>query len=213
MIGYYNYSVILTYAGLVTGVFGITQALQGNMCIALICLLLCGFCDMFDGTIARRCKRSEEAKCFGMQIDSLSDLICFGIFPAMIGYVVSAANIFTVVAIILYVLCALIRLAYFNVQEIMRNPDEGKRTHYTGLPVTASAILMPAAALLSRIYAPVQPFVYPAALILVSIAFISRTKIKKPYGVGLAVMSAIGLAILILSIVYGGGIPCTRSFT
>ena len=86
MIGYYNYSVILTYFGLCCAVFGMTMALRGDVRLALLCLMVCGICDMFDGTIARKCKRSEDAKSFGIQIDSLCDLVCFGVFPAILGY-------------------------------------------------------------------------------------------------------------------------------
>ena len=53
MIGFYNYSVILTYIGLVSSVFGITQVFENHMSIAFLCLLLSGICDLFDGKIAR----------------------------------------------------------------------------------------------------------------------------------------------------------------
>ena len=46
MIGFYNYSVILTYIGLVSSVFGITQVFENHMSIAFLCLLLSGICDL-----------------------------------------------------------------------------------------------------------------------------------------------------------------------
>uniref|UniRef100_UPI0040270D61 CDP-alcohol phosphatidyltransferase family protein n=1 Tax=Ruminococcus bicirculans (ex Wegman et al. 2014) TaxID=1160721 RepID=UPI0040270D61 len=52
MIGFYNYSVILTYIGLVSSVFGITQVFENHISIALLCLVLSGICDIFDGKIA-----------------------------------------------------------------------------------------------------------------------------------------------------------------
>ena len=51
MIGFYNYSVILTYIGLVSSVFGITQVFENHMSIAFLCLLLSGICDLFDASI------------------------------------------------------------------------------------------------------------------------------------------------------------------
>ena len=93
MIGYYNYSVILTYLGLCIAVFGMTMALTGNLKLALLCLMVCGMCDMFDGTIARKCKRNEDEKSFGIQIDSLCDLVCFGVFPAMLGYGIKSMEV------------------------------------------------------------------------------------------------------------------------
>ena len=51
---------------------------------SLICLMLAGVCDMFDGTIASTKKdRTRDERTFGIQIDSLSDIICFGVLPAV----------------------------------------------------------------------------------------------------------------------------------
>ena len=84
-IGYYNYTVVLTYLGLSSAVVGMVEAMKHDYKTALICLLICGVCDMFDGMIARTSKkRSEDAKSFGVQIDSLCDVICFGVFPVVI---------------------------------------------------------------------------------------------------------------------------------
>ena len=52
MIGFYNYSVVLTYLGVGLSIFGITQALTGNYDIAILCLALAGCCDTFDGRVA-----------------------------------------------------------------------------------------------------------------------------------------------------------------
>ena len=53
LIGVYDYTVILTYIGLCCSVIGMTQAIDGRFRIAIVCLALSGFCDMFDGKIAR----------------------------------------------------------------------------------------------------------------------------------------------------------------
>ena len=80
MLGYYDYTVVLTYVSLVISIVGITNAIQGNFRIAILCLAVSGLCDMFDGKIARTKKnRTEEEKRFGIQIDSLCDVICFGV--------------------------------------------------------------------------------------------------------------------------------------
>ena len=49
MIGYYNYTVILTYVSLASSVFGMTQAIHGRFKTAILCLAISGLCDMFDG--------------------------------------------------------------------------------------------------------------------------------------------------------------------
>lgn len=211
LIGYYNYSVIVTYLGLLTGIYGMQLALTGNVRGAIICLLVCGLCDMMDGAIARTCKRTEDAMCFGMQIDSLCDMVCFGVFPAVISFVLGPANAFTVICAMVYTLAAVIRLSYFNVQEIMKEPDAGKRTHYTGLPVTTSALVMPLIALVCAL-PKANAYVYPAALAVMGVLFVSRFRVKKPYGRAIALMALVGLIVLILIIICGGAIPCTRIF-
>ncbi|MBQ1536339.1 MAG: CDP-alcohol phosphatidyltransferase family protein, partial [Ruminococcus sp.] len=75
MIGFYNYTVILTYLSLCSAVVGITQVFEGREARAILCLLISGICDLFDGKVARHKKdRTDEEKLFGIQIDSLCDL-------------------------------------------------------------------------------------------------------------------------------------------
>ena len=62
MIGFYNYTVVLTYAGFVSAVMGICMAASGNPVISIICLLFSGFCDMFDGKVARTKKDRTDAE-------------------------------------------------------------------------------------------------------------------------------------------------------
>lgn len=184
MIGFYNYSVILTYLGLGSAIGGIVLALDKQPKLAVLCLLVCGLCDMFDGTIARTCKRSDDAKRFGVQIDSLCDLVCFGVFPAMIGWAIGPANWFTVVCMIIYVLAAVIRLAYFNVQEINRErEDGGMRAYYEGLPVTSSALIMPIVIMAGVITHVRWTYIYPITLLLMGAAFgFAHSREKALYG-------------------------------
>ena len=72
-IGKYNKSVILTYIGVAFAFSGMAFALYERLPAAMLCLIAAGICDLFDGAAARRCKRDETAKEFGVQIDSLAD--------------------------------------------------------------------------------------------------------------------------------------------
>ena len=66
MIGYYNYTVILTYFSLMSSMAGMMFTVNGRFKSAVFCLALSGLCDMFDGKIARRKKdRTEDEKKFG----------------------------------------------------------------------------------------------------------------------------------------------------
>lgn len=88
MLGIYDYTVILTYLSLLSASAGILVSLSGggHPFLGVFFLLFCGFCDAFDGKVARTKKnRSHREVNFGIQIDSLSDLVAFGVLPACIG--------------------------------------------------------------------------------------------------------------------------------
>ena len=132
--GYYNYTVVLTYLGMLIGFTGIMFAMEGAYRQAIICLMTSGVCDMFDGTVASTKQRDMREKKFGIQIDSLSDLICFGALPALFTYHIGGKHYITFLASCFYLLCTLIRLAYFNVLEEERQETEtGKRKWYAVL--------------------------------------------------------------------------------
>lgn len=208
-IGFYNYTVYLTYIGLASAVIGMAEAFGGDYKKAVLCLLICGICDMFDGTIARtHKKRSEDAKSFGTQIDSLCDVICFGVFPAVIGLSLCPGKWFMQLAAVFYVLAAVIRLAYFNVQEINRMGTDEKREFYLGLPVTSSSLIMPAIALVTSLDKVNWMYLYPTALIVLGLFFILKVRVKKPYVVGLVCFTAVYAAIIFLTFKYGGKITC-----
>ena len=201
MIGFYNYTVILTYVSLLISAVGIGFAVTGDPFTALFCLLASGICDMFDGKIARTRKKStEEEKRFGIQLDSLCDIVCFGVLPASVAVSMTSAaaqcDRIAVWAVSgLYILCALIRLAYFNVTEETRQATEGgRRTHFMGVPVTTAAVIFPLTYALSVLApAPVSPWLYPALILITAVAFITPVKVRKPHTVGLAVLGLIGL--------------------
>lgn len=187
MIGYYNYTVILTYMSLVSSVLGMFFAMDIKGDIhpeyAIICLMISGLCDMFDGKVARTKKnRSENEKKFGIQIDSLCDAVCFGVLPSIIGYSVGMNSWCDVPVLVMFPLCAVIRLAYFNVVEEERQKQTSEvRKTYEGLPVTSVALIIP---LLYSFHKDIGskwfPTIYGFTLFIIAIAFITRFKIKKP---------------------------------
>ena len=183
MLGFYNYTVILTYISLISGVTGMFFAVQGNVTAAVICLLFSGFCDLFDGKVARTKKdRTDQEKRFGIQIDSLCDIVCFGVLPAMIAVAVGCNRPWHAAAACFFVLCGLIRLAYFNVTEEDRQKatTENRKT-YTGLPITSSSIIMPLVQCFRKLFGAALPWIYAALLIIVGILFISPITVKKPF--------------------------------
>lgn len=200
MIGFYNYSVILTYLSLLSAVFGITQVFENKMATAFLCLIFSGICDLFDGKIARSMKnRTEHEKVFGIQIDSLCDLVCFGVFPAVIGYHYKSVYPLQITASLMIALGAVIRLAYFNVMEEERQRQTTEnRTEYQGLPVTSVAVILPLL-YIGRHNIPVNifPFIFHGFMIFVSILFILKINVKKPTTKGILILFTMGIIIFL----------------
>ena len=144
-IGFYDYTVILTYMSLVSAVVGIMLSSQGRFTAAILCLMFSGLCDCFDGTVARSKKnRTDDEKAFGIQIDSLCDAVSFGLFPAFWAYFYGLNGYVGIVIVAVYSLCAVIRLGFFNVLEGKRQQTEGgSNKFYRGMPVTTIAMLLP----------------------------------------------------------------------
>lgn len=145
MIGFYSYTVVLTYLGLASAAMGMILTFQGFAKYALFCLAFSGLCDMFDGKVARMKKdRTEDEKRFGIQIDSLCDVVCFGVFPMILCYSIGMRGLAGISILVFYLIAGVIRLAFFNVMEEKRQEETDEaRKYYQGLPITSIAIILP----------------------------------------------------------------------
>ena len=145
MIGFYSYTVVLTYLGLASAAMGMILTFQGFAKYALFCLAFSGLCDMFDGKVARLKKdRTEDEKRFGIQIDSLCDVVCFGAFPMILCYSIGMRGPAGISILVFYLIAGVIRLAFFNVMEEKRQDETDEaRKYYQGLPITSLAIILP----------------------------------------------------------------------
>lgn len=145
MIGFYSYTVVLTYLGLASSAIGMILTFQGFAKYALFCLAFSGLCDMFDGKVARMKKnRTEDEKRFGIQIDSLCDVVCFGAFPMILCYSIGMRGPAGISILVFYLIAGVIRLAFFNVMEEKRQEETDEaRKYYQGLPITSIAIILP----------------------------------------------------------------------
>ena len=215
-IGFWDYTVVLTYCSLITAVVGIIVALNGDghPYVGAMLLLLCGLFDTFDGKVARSKKnRTEQEKAFGIQIDSLADLVAFGVFPVCIGFALYYRDLLDVQEIglrsrlagvplwilitlsALFVLCALVRLAYFNVTVEETQGADAEEKIYWGLPVTITSLIFPSYLLVRHIfyihYINIS-WVYFVLLIIVAILFIRKFKLKKPTNSMISIAIAIG---------------------
>lgn len=182
-IGVYDYTVILTYLSLFSSVSGMILASKNRFTAAILCLFLSGFCDAFDGIVARSKKnRTEDEKAFGIQLDSLCDVVCFGVFPGFLCYHLGVDGLVGLISIFLYCMCAVCRLAFFNVIEGKRQQTEGgANKFYRGLPVTAISIIFPVVYWF-RFLLPERAYIAMLCIMLVLVAFlfVLDISVKKP---------------------------------
>ena len=221
MIGVYDYTVILTYLSTISGVVGIIVTMTGigHPYGGTLFLMLSGLLDGFDGRVARTKKnRTDMEKEFGVQIDSLSDLICFGVLPASIGMAqLRVSGILTdlgrkaekpdhysfilllISIAVSYVLAALIRLAYFNATSDER-AEEAKikgKSYFTGLPVTTAALVFPLILVIHWFANADLTVLYFWMMLIMAIMFVGNFKVPKPDKKQFAILILIGFIELI----------------
>ena len=198
MIGFYDYTVVVTYISLVSSILGMFCAIDGKLKISVFCLAFSGLCDMFDGKIARTKKnRTDDEKSFGIQIDSLCDIVCFGIFPVILGYKLGMCKIYSIVILAFYGLAGVIRLAYFNVMETRRQSETSEnRKYYQGLPITSMAVIMPLLFVASAFFPG-----FHVAMLVVGFLFIFNFRFRKPTNKELVVLVAV-VAVAVLFILF-----------
>ena len=220
LIGLYDYTVVLTYASLVSAFLGILVALPGhNPFLASLFLQFSALFDTFDGKVARTKKdRSSAEQSYGIQIDSLSDLVAFCVTPACIlasmvaGWEtdmgmfrnwphvgrVNSVQVLAYGMLSAFVLAGLIRLAYFNVEEMDRQQTEGgARSYYLGLPVTTTGIVLPVLLLVQHILPRDLSMFCVSAAFVMGILFVSPIRIKKPGWTAIALIALISLVTMI----------------
>lgn len=200
-IGFYDYTVVLTYMSLISSILGMARAIHGDYKTAIFCLALSGICDAFDGRVARTKKnRTEDEKNFGIQLDSLVDVVSFGIFPAMICYLLGVRGTLGVMLVLFYSLCAVIRLAYFNVLEAKRQAvEEGANKVYHGLPVTSIAFILPLVFWLQFLLPDMVFFVMlHAVLLVVGFLFVYDFPLRKPNIKTILALSAVLLVTVVV---------------
>jgi len=181
LVGFYNVSVILTYLSLLSAVLGIALAIKGGVLGPICCLLFSGICDCFDGKVARAIERTDDEKAFGIQIDSLCDLIAFGVLPVVICFCEGLSGVVGIIILMLYQLAALVRLGYYNVTEQNRQREtDGLRGYFNGLPVTSIAVILPLVHLLKLAVSDgTFVIILGAVMFVVAVLFVVNIKVKK----------------------------------
>jgi len=158
---------IVTLSNLILGLTSLWYTMEGNYKEAAVAILFAMVLDGMDGRLARRLKVSSD---FGKELDSLADLVSFGVAPALLTYasMLYLLGYWGLIISIVFALCGAIRLARFNVLNI--------KTYFIGVPITCAGPLLAIFVLLSNRL----PLVfYPIATIILSYLMVSNFKIPK----------------------------------
>jgi CDP-diacylglycerol--serine O-phosphatidyltransferase len=221
---------IITVSAACSGLTGIRFALETKWDLAVAAIILAAILDTLDGRMARMLKATSE---FGAQLDSLSDILSFGIAPALVLYFWSletAGGIGWALALFLVVCCGL-RLARFN--SLLGRLPPYAYNYFTGVPAPAGGILalLPIVLWLAfGVDLASHPVVVGAWAVVVSGLMVSRIptfsfkrlKIPQPYVLPFLVLAALlfaGLAgrpwptLTVIALIYLGTFPFSiRSF-
>jgi CDP-diacylglycerol--serine O-phosphatidyltransferase len=131
----------LTLLGLCSGITAIRFALDGNWSAAVAAIIFAMLFDMLDGRAARFLGADTR---FGAQLDSLADLVSFGVAPGVLVFMWSLSRMGNAgwVAALIFCACSAIRLARFNVQSVRDEGSSPANPYFTGLPTPAAAGLL-----------------------------------------------------------------------
>ena len=215
---------VLTVAGLISGLTALRFALDGRWAAVIGLIALASVFDALDGRTARRFKTSSA---FGAALDSLSDLVVFGVVPALCLYLWALQDSGRVAwwATLFYAVSIALRLARFDSE--LPNPPEYAKDYFTGIPAPASGflVLMPICVELEFQLGFVREPAYVSAwLVLIGAGAVSAIptfagkRLKLPVSTVLPVLALIGLLMaglvtqpwityLVITTLYAASIP------
>ena len=136
--GIYLLPSLITAGNLFCGVFAILMAFNGEFHMAAMLIVAAVLLDGVDGAVARLTHTTSQ---FGVEFDSLADVVSFGVAPAVLVYIFALApwGIWGGLGAALFAVCGALRLARFNVQTLT-----AEKSYFTGLPIPAAAAMIAA---------------------------------------------------------------------
>jgi CDP-diacylglycerol--serine O-phosphatidyltransferase len=166
-------------------------------------LFLACLCDTFDGKIARSTpNRTASQRFYGVQLDSLCDVISFGVTPCFIAYSFGFDGWFDVLIYCLFVTCGTIRLAYFNTLSF-ENQGKPMKT-FRGIPIPMSTIVICTLFMLTTfIPASITVWIFRIALIALALGYILNIRVKKPNVKSGAIFLGAQILVLIILLIAG----------
>lgn len=189
---------IVTLLNALCGFGAIITVQNGTLHLSCILVLLAAIADGLDGNLARYIGGSE----IGGSLDSLADVISFGVAPAIIIFSYMGNGYIILISICFYLICGILRLARFNVSK----PDNA---FFKGLPITASGIIVSAIILVDNGY--LSPIYMGAGCIILGILMVSSIRYMKIRGKKKTMPLTLIFAISIIS--YFVNPPMVSTFT
>jgi CDP-diacylglycerol--serine O-phosphatidyltransferase len=168
---------LITVLAICAGLSGIRLAFEQRFETAVVMVLVAAFLDGIDGRIARMLKATSK---FGAQMDSLADIVNFGVAPALVLYafMLDRAGSFGWVAALLFAIAAGLRLARFNVLDDDTERPAWQAEYFVGVPAPAGAVIVMLPIYLVFIGAvvptPLVAFVSSVFAVLVGFLLVSR---------------------------------------
>lgn len=157
------------------GFLSIMEAMKGRFEISAVLILVAWVMDIMDGLVARSLRVTSS---LGIQLDSLSDSVSFGLAPSLLIYSIYLKNVLQGWIIpFLYFIAGVIRLARYNVIAIK---EQGRQSFFTGLPIPASAIFLAGIVLLFKNDFSGPVFYGLINLLLLILSFLMISRIKYP---------------------------------
>jgi CDP-diacylglycerol--serine O-phosphatidyltransferase len=171
--GVYLLPNTLTLCGMFAGFFAILSAINGDYLPAAWAIIIATIFDGLDGWIARL---TNTATRFGIELDSLSDLVAFGVAPSVVMYkwVLSPFGRLGWAAAFLFVACGALRLARFNVQ----TGTTGSKT-FKGMPIPAAATIISSIVIFYYTFwdgIPDKNIIFPVITILIALLMVSTLR-------------------------------------
>ena len=176
IIGQFRFCDFITMTSTLSAIIGIILCLHGHTNIPFLCLFISCLCDGLDGLAARRRKNSEFETCYGVELDSLSDMVAFGIFPIVLALTTVKYDFISYV-LPFYGLAGLIRLTYFNALHINKMGEKG---YFRGVPITTISMIYPFFYFIKVCNIEVYSIATIILFILLAILFVTNIKVKKP---------------------------------
>ncbi|PTD94015.1 CDP-diacylglycerol--serine O-phosphatidyltransferase [archaeon SCG-AAA382B04] len=133
LISLIRYPDLASLGNLLLGFLGVIFLLRNNEVAFLKSILFAGLLDGLDGLIARR-RYQDSSSSFGVEIDSLADLVSFGFAPALFFWVKTDLNIFYLVIPMAFLAVALLRLARYNITK--------EKSGFIGVPTTCTGLIL-----------------------------------------------------------------------